>query len=157
MPADLALVREIRDGPARAGHPARAPQMHAYMKSEMPFHGVPAPEAGRLFRAAIDAHVVNDRETWADSVRALWDGATHREERYAALALARHRRYRAYLDPDVLPLLEHLVRTGAWWDLVDDIASHLVGGVLLTHHDMTAPVVRSWATADDRWLHLGAA
>ncbi len=156
MPADPALVREIRDGLAAAGDPARAVQMQAYMKSAMPFHGVPAPVARRLFRDGFDAHPLVDRATWTATVRALWDGAAHREERYAALALARHRSYRTYLDPHVLPLLEHLVRTGAWWDLVDDVASHLVGPVLLAHLDETAPVVRTWATAEDRWLRRSA-
>ena len=124
--------------------------MQAYMKSEMPFHGVPAPLVRRVVRAAVDAHPIADQPTWAGTVRALWDRASHREERYAALGLAGHRRYRAYLDPQVLPLLEHLVRTGAWWDLVDDVATHLVGALLLGHHDAAAPVVLAWSRADDR-------
>lgn len=153
---DEELVGAVRGGLVAAADADRAPSMQAYMKSAMPFHGVPAPVARRVFRAALQAHPVEDRETWADTVRELWDGATHREERYAALALARSRRYRAYLDPASLPLLEHLVVTGAWWDLVDDVASHLVGTVLLSHPAETAPVVRSWATSDDRWLRRTA-
>lgn len=153
---DKELVEAVRGGLVAAADADRAPAMQAYMKSAMPFHGVPAPVARRVFRAALQAHPVGDRETWADTVRELWDGATHREERYAALTLARARRYREYLDPAALPLLEHLVVTGAWWDLVDDVASHLVGTVLLSHPAETAPVVRSWATSDDRWLRRTA-
>jgi 3-methyladenine DNA glycosylase AlkD len=85
-------------------------------------------------------------------VGALWDEAEHREERYAALALAGHRRYRDHQDAELLPFYAHLVRSGAWWDLVDDIASHLVGPILLSHHESAAPVVRGWASDDDRWL-----
>jgi 3-methyladenine DNA glycosylase AlkD len=153
---DAALVEDVRRRLAGAADPDRAPAMQAYMKSAMPFHGVPSPVARSLLRDAFAAHPLDDRATWSATVLSLWDGATHREERYAALALARHRRYGGYLDPQVLPLLEHLVRTGAWWDLVDDVASHLVGPVLLAHHDETAPVLRSWATAEDRWLRRTA-
>lgn len=153
---DKELVEAVRRGLAEAADPDRALAMRAYMKSAMPFHGVPALAARRVFRATLRAHPVADRETWTDTVRELWDGATHREERYAALALARYRRYGTYLDPAALPLLEHLVLTGAWWDLVDDVASHLVGAVLLAHHDETAPVVRSWAGSDDLWLRRTA-
>ena len=42
-------------------------------------------------------------------MRELWDGATHREERYAATALARHRAARAWQDPRVS------TSTGTWW------------------------------------------
>ena len=47
--ADQALVAEVRDSLRAAADPARAPAMQAYMKSEMPFHGVPRArrEAGR--------------------------------------------------------------------------------------------------------------
>ena len=68
--------------------------------------------------------------TWESCVRELWDAAAFREERYAALALASHRLYRACQDPATLPLFRHLVVTGAWWDLVDPVASRGVGGVL---------------------------
>jgi 3-methyladenine DNA glycosylase AlkD len=153
---DQELVEQVRKGLAEAADPQRAPAMQAYMKSRMPFHGVPAPVARRVFRAAIEAHPLPDRQSWLATVSALWEGATHREERYAALALAGHRRYRQHQDADLLPFYAGLVRTGAWWDLVDDIASHLVGPILLTHHDAAAPTVRAWAEDEDMWLRRTA-
>ena len=87
----------------------------------------------------------------------LWEDATHREEWYAAVALLRHRAYRAWLDPDLLPLLEQLVRTGAWWDVVDEIASHLVGQVLLDHRGVVTPVMDAWSVDDDSlWVRRTA-
>jgi 3-methyladenine DNA glycosylase AlkD len=153
---DQELVAQVRKGLAEVGDPERAPAMQAYMKSEMPFHGVPAPVARKVFRAAIDAHPLPDRQSWQDTVAALWSEATHREERYAALALAGHRRYRVHQDADLLPFYADLVRTGAWWDVVDDIASHLVGPILLSHPAAATPVVRAWATDRDLWLRRTA-
>jgi 3-methyladenine DNA glycosylase AlkD len=102
------------------------------------------------------AHPALDREAWLATVRTLWDGATHREEWYAALALVRAKPYADFRDPAVLPLYRHLVVTGAWWDVVDDIASHLVGPLLLAHPREVRPTVLAWATADDRWLRRTA-
>ena len=86
----------------------------------------------------------------------LWDEATHREERYAATAIARHRTARAWQDPDALDLYRHLVVTGAWWDHLDEVASHLVGGVLAGHRDDVTPVMRAWAVDDDLWVRRTA-
>ena len=103
------------------------------MKSAMPYYGITAPRLKQTLRPILATYAPADRATWDETVRELWDGATHREERYAATALARHRAARAWQDPAALDLYRHLVVTGAWWDHVDEIAAHLVGGVLARH------------------------
>ena len=150
--ADRELVEDVRARLRAAGDPAKAPTMQAYMKSALPYYGVASPEARVIFRDVLAAHPLPDRDSWLATVHALWDDATHREEWYAALAVVRHRRYAAYRDPDALPLYRHLLTTGAWWDVVDDVATHLVGPLLLEHHAEVEPTVRAWATDDDRWL-----
>lgn len=107
-------------------------------------------------REALAAAGDPERATWEATVRELWDGATHREERYAATTLAEHRCAREWQDPDVLELYRHLVVTGAWWDHVDRIASHLVGGVLAGHREAVTPVMDAWAVDDDLWLRRTA-
>jgi hypothetical protein len=64
------------------------------MKSALPFHGVAVPEVRRIARAQLAAHPLPDRQAWHDTVLELWDGATHREQRYAALGLVRSPRRR---------------------------------------------------------------
>jgi 3-methyladenine DNA glycosylase AlkD len=110
--ADQALVDAVRVALVAAGDPVRARGAQAYMKSAMPFHGVPVPEVRRIARAELGAHPLPDRQTWHDTVLELWDGATHREERYAALALLRSS-WAAYQDLASLELIRHLVVTGA--------------------------------------------
>lgn len=150
------LVEEVRAGIAAVADPVRAPRMQAYMKSAMPFRGVGADPLRRLCRRLYAAHPLPDRPSWADAVRRLWDEASYREERYAALALARHRHYREFQDPETLRLYRRLVVTGAWWDLVDDLGSHHVGGILATHRPETTPVIREWAVDEDLWLRRTA-
>ncbi len=143
---------------AAVGDPERARAQQAYMKSTLPFRGIGSPALKALLRPILadPAHRMASREEWEATVRELWDGATHREERYAALALTGHRTCRAWQDPQALPLYEHLVTTGAWWDLVDPVASDRVGPILLRFPDETSPVVRAWAVSDDLWLRRAA-
>jgi 3-methyladenine DNA glycosylase AlkD len=121
----------------------------------MPFHGVPVPEVRRITRAELAAHPRADRRTWHDTVLELWDGATHREERYAALTLVRNPHAAAYQDLASLELYRHLVVTGAWWDLVDELA-HAIGAVLRDVGPPAAAVVRVWSRDDDLWLRRAA-
>ena len=93
------LGTAIRTALAGAGDPEVAVAQQAYMKSSMPYHGVTAPRLKRALRPILAAYRPSDREEWEATVRELWDGATHREERYAATALARHRAARAWQDP----------------------------------------------------------
>ena len=55
-----------------------------------------------------------------------------------------------------LGLYEHLIRTGAWWDLVDETAGHLVRDLLLSHREEVAAIMRAWAVADDLWVRRSA-
>ena len=149
-------MTEVRHRLREAGDPMKAAQMQAYMKSALPFHGVSSPDCRVIMRDVLATHPLPGRATWLATVLALWDDAGHREERYAALAVAKDRRYAGHRDADVLPLYRHLVVTGAWWDLVDDVATHLVGPLLLAHPGRVRPSVAAWATNEDRWLRRTA-
>ena len=157
MPDDVdRLVRLVRRRIAGAADPDRAPGMQAYMKSTMPYRGVTSAPLRMILKEALAAHPLPDRAAWDAGVRALWDDAAYREERYAAMALASHRHYVAHQDPDALGLYGHLVVTGAWWDYVDSLASHNVGRILASHRDVVTSRMRTWSEADDLWLRRTA-
>lgn len=145
------LISAIRRALAQAGDPVRAAEQQAYMKSAMPFRGVRLPEVRRLARDISRAHPPHDAEHWQDTVSQLWDGAEYREERYAALVVAR--RHRAYAHAlHVLPLYRGWVLDAQWWDLCDEIASHLVGGILAAHPESTTVILRTWSVEDNLWI-----
>jgi 3-methyladenine DNA glycosylase AlkD len=152
------VVEAVRSALAAAGDPDRAVAQQAYMKSSMPYRGITAPELTALLRPLLADPALQppDRGSWDGAVRELWDGATHREERYAATALSGHRAYRRWQDLDALELYRHLVVTGAWWDHVDEIASQRVGPILLSHREEVKPVMLDWAEDSDRWLRRSA-
>ena len=145
------LITAVRAALAEAGDPERAVGQQAYMKSALPFRGLAAPELRRICGALFAEHPLPDRRGWEHTVRTLWDEAAYREERYAALALTGHRLYRSYQDPGLLPLYEHMIVTGAWWDHVDELASRRVGPLLRASPAEVAPVMRTWSTDPDRW------
>lgn len=145
-----ALIDAVRTRLAEAADPAKAEPMRAYMKSAMPFRGVPAPGVKRICREVFRAHPIDERGVWEATVLALFDEAAYREERYVAVALTGHRAYSGWQDVDTLALYDHLVVTGAWWDFVDEIAIRRVGPILLAH-PATVPVLLLWARDTDIW------
>ncbi|MFC7491810.1 MULTISPECIES: DNA alkylation repair protein [unclassified Knoellia] len=151
------LLDAIRAGLRSETDPERAAEQQRYMKSEMPFLGLTSPQRHGMLRPLLadPALRIESRAAWERSVRELWDGAEYREDRYAALALLRHRTYRSWHDPDLMPLVEHIVVTGAWWDHVDEVGN-VVGEVLLVDPEGEGLRMRGWAEHDDLWLRRSA-
>ena len=150
------LVDALRSALAQAADPEQAPAMQSYMKSDMPFRGVPQPVRARILRECVAEDPPQTPGALAATAEALWDGAEFREERYLATALAGYRSYARWPDADWLPRYRHWVVSGAWWDHVDEIASRLVGPLVRADPDRVVPVMRRWATDPDPWLRRAA-
>jgi len=145
------LVRAVRSELAAAADPEKAPRMRRYMKSAMPFRGVPKPERARVVSSVFAARVLPDRDSFIAAVTALWRQARFREERYAAIDLTGYRAYANWQDRALLPLYEEMIVTGAWWDYVDEIAIRRVGPIRRAEPDAVNPLLRGWAREADRW------
>jgi 3-methyladenine DNA glycosylase AlkD len=146
-----ALVAAVRAGLAAAGDARKAPEMQRYMKSELPFRGVSAPERKALGRRLSAEHVLGSAAALRSAVLTLWREAAYREERYVAIDLIGDRRYAAWQTPSWLPVYEEMIVTGAWWDVVDEVANRRVGPLLRTYPAELTPVMRAWATDADLW------
>jgi len=55
-----------------------------------------------------------------------------------------------------MPLWRHLIVTGAWWDVVDDVATHLVREVRVGAPEVEGLRLREWADSEDLWLRRSA-
>jgi 3-methyladenine DNA glycosylase AlkD len=142
----------VREALAAAADPAKAAPMQAYMKSAMPYRGVQSPTVRRVWLEVSDEHVLASADDWRDTLLELWSAAQFREERYAALELLGDRRYRAFRTLEALPLYERLIVEGAWWDLVDGIATRHVGDLLRRYPAPMRAHLVAWSTGDDLWL-----
>lgn len=148
-------VEEVRRALAAGADPERAVQQQRYMKSAMPYLGLPMSDVRRTSAAVFREYPLADADAWRASIRRLWHEATHREHRYAAISLLRYGQYRAWAhepSPEQIGLLRELIVDGAWWDFVDELASHAVGGLLAAHPDEVTPIMRDWSREPDLWL-----
>lgn len=111
------LAEAIRAALTAAGDPARAEAQRAYLKSELPCHGIANGEVRSLVGGLLPGTELGPAE-WESLIRELWDSATHREERFAALSVARARTFRRYAEsPDALELYAYRSaagRGGTW-------------------------------------------
>ena len=138
---------EIRRALRAVADPTRAPGQQAYMKSSMPFLGVRVPEARRIARTV--GKRLTDPGAVRETARRLWEHAESREEWYAALALLGLRLVRG--DLANVPLIEHFVRSGRWWDITDELA-HRLAELHDCHPEQTAALVLHWCRDDDLWI-----
>jgi 3-methyladenine DNA glycosylase AlkD len=153
------LARAVRAALAAHADPLQAGPMQAYMKSALPFHGVPAPLRRKLVKAAAAPYGVaafSDAGALCTTVLTLWRDATHREQRYAALDLLRLPRARQQLNLQCLPMLHELIETGPWWDHNDELSGVALAVVLERHPDVLKPLLRQWATGPNLWFRRAA-
>ncbi len=131
-------------------NPERAAAMQTYMKSTMPYYGLSLPQVRGVCKAVFSERELVSCAGWKKDVLELWRGARRREERYAALYLLRSKAYRECVVPGLMPMIEEMVETGAWWDVVDELV-HTVGQLLRDHPREIKPVMRAWSTDSNMW------
>ncbi len=150
------LLLRLRRELAAAGDPKKAREMQAYLKSAMPCHGVPVPRVRRIVESVCADLAFPSEKAFHSTVLGVWRGATHREERFAAITMTGLEQARAFQTPRAVPLYRELIVTGAWWDLVDEVAAHRLGPLLLAYPKPVARVLRAWAKGDELWLRRSA-
>jgi 3-methyladenine DNA glycosylase AlkD len=147
----MVLLGKVRKALRLVADPAKAPTMQAYMKSQMRYHGVPTPLLRQVCKAAFSDLPFSSAALWRKQVLDLWRAARFREERYAALQLAGDKRAVAFQDLTAVGMYEELIVTGAWWDYVDDIASHRIGAILRHYPGPMRRRMLSWSRSDNLW------
>lgn len=147
------LVTFVQDRFQSLSDPEKAVPMAAYMKTSMPFYGIQKADRVPVFRDMKKGYAPANRKEYRAGIRALW-ALPHREEKYAAIEYAMM--WPSYIDTSSLSLYERMIRDGAWWDLVDGIASNLVGATLLGERGEVGPTMDRWIGDDDLWIRRSA-
>ena len=120
------------------------------MKSAMPYHGITSPAMRAICKRVFAEQPPASCGEWQAAVFELWRRARFREERYAAIELAALKAFKSCRTPEVLPMYEEMITTGAWWDYVDALA-HQVGEMLKSYPKQLRPVMRAWSRQEDIW------
>ena len=147
------LVTFVETALRQRGDAQKAAGMAAYMKTDMPFYGVQKPARVEIQKVIKRDFRVTHRRAYERAVLELWK-RPHREEKYIAIYVAAL--YSEFITAESLPLYERLIREGAWWDFVDEIAIRLVGTVLLLHRPVVRSVMDEWIADDDLWIRRSA-
>lgn len=148
-----ACIDYVQGALKEAANPEKAVGMQAYMKTDMPFYGVQKPGRTPILRKVLTDFAPSTRLEYEELVLALW-GLPHREEKYIALGVAV--KAKTFLVPKSLPLYRRLIVEGAWWDFVDEVATHLVRELVIGYPEETWLSVDSWIEDDDIWLRRAA-
>ncbi len=131
----------------------KAVEMAAYMKTDMPFWGIQKPDREPIYRQLAKQFAPASHDEYSQVILEIWSGK-HREHKYAALDYAV--RCKMFVDTSMIPVYEELVRDGAWWDLVDPLATLLIGIAFLNDQKTVKPIMKEWIDDDDMWIRRTA-
>lgn len=125
--------------------------MQAYMKSAMPYYGVYAGGQERIFKLVFSHLKIRNFEDWNETVLTLWREARYREERYGAIALSGHPLFQEFQTTRSMPLYEEMIVDGAWWDYVDTVAVHRIGGLVSRYPKSIGSQMVAWSKSPHLW------
>jgi len=133
----------------RAADPEMADPMKKYMRNQFDFLGIKSPERRQLFREFIKRAGLPDLKDLDEICMDLW-ALPAREYQYSGMDLLN--RMRRKITPDFIGLIELMITTKSWWDTVDGLASHAVGGLFARYPDGRDEHLRGWRQSDNMWL-----
>jgi 3-methyladenine DNA glycosylase AlkD len=151
-----ALPQLLLDGLRAVADPVRAPGMQAYMKSAMPYLGVSAVPLRQVCKQVFAGLSYVDSADWQADVLAIWRSAQFREQYYCAIELSGIRAVRPFQRMDALPMYREMIVAGAWWDVVDAIATNRLGLILESDREVMSRAMRQWARDDNLWVRRSA-
>jgi 3-methyladenine DNA glycosylase AlkD len=146
------IVPFLRAELQKHSDPKRAEAMQAYMKTSQAFHGVSAVPLKKVFRAGRLRYDIKTFDEYQSVIKTLWIGKS-REEMYLAIMAAKY--YKVFRTDRAMPLYESMLRSASNWDLVDDIAAHLVGDLVLQNRKHEARL-RKWTKSENFWMRRSA-
>ena len=130
-------------------NPDNAAPMKKYLREQFEFLGLKAPLRRTLIKEFYAEHGPPPLDELQALVHQLWE-MPYREYQYTALEFLT--KCRRQLSPDYLPLLEMLITSKSWWDTVDGLAAHQVGGLFAHFPEIRDTHIGRWRQQENLWL-----
>jgi 3-methyladenine DNA glycosylase AlkD len=146
------LAPRISSELQRLGRPDRAAGAKRYLKSELKFFGVDAATMRATARRVLKTAAPMDRAGLLALIRALWSSGVFELRAVAVEALASHS---SLLEKTDIAVVERLLRASHTWALVDSLAVHVAGPMVIRFPELGSTLDR-WARARDFWLRRAA-
>ncbi len=147
--AVLSALRPLAD-------PVRAQGARQYLKSALPCLGVRTDDFRNALKPVFVRVALPDAAAWRCLCLGLFRGATLRDEWWAAAFLAADLRAREFQSMDALPMYEEMIVTAAWWDVVDDLATHRLSAILKREGAAMKMAMRAWSRSGNLWKRRSA-
>ncbi|TFG96020.1 MAG: DNA alkylation repair protein [Calditrichales bacterium] len=148
----LSIVSECISDLKAQGDPVRAREQKRYLKSPSCFYGVRKPLinqwALRIKRAEPKLSINELLAMCSD----LWGSVNHDHK---TLAIEVVKSYCQFHDRSILPLVNRMIDESSGWDLIDNIAIWLVGGMLKNDPSLF-DLIRPWSADENLWRRRAA-
>lgn len=132
-------------------NPALATEMKIYMRNRYSFFGIKAPERKAILKKCIDLYKSQlDRPSIIVIVKELYEHP-QRELHYCAVELTTRFLKKKFQKDDHL-FIKHLITTHSWWDTVDMIAKHHLGGYLRLYPEEKETIIEAYSNSSNLWL-----
>lgn len=152
----MSLSETLRAALLVEADPARAPAMQAYMKSAMPYMGVPSTQMRAVCQKVFGNLQYDSGALWQADILEIWRNARFREEYYAAIELAAIRQARKFQRMDALPMYREMIISGGWWDTTDAIAPNRLFDILVAERGAMTTALLVWANDENMWIRRSA-
>ncbi|MGZ3416409.1 MAG: DNA alkylation repair protein [Polyangiales bacterium] len=148
MSYETTLISRLAKAYGAAADPERAVAMKAYMRDQFEFYGIMRTSRDAIHREALLGLPKPTEADLAGFARSCWK-KPQREWQYVAMGLLR--KHVRTLSAEFLPVAKELIATKSWWDTVDELATHVVGG-LVTRYPALVVEMDAWAKSGDLWI-----
>ena len=140
---------------SQASNPENATQMQAYMKDKFVFFGVKASVRKAILNNLVKEHKpLLDRPTILQFCKDCFE-QPQRELHYCSIELVTRFLKKKFQKEDIHFITE-LITTHSWWDSVDMIAKHHLGGYLKKYPEEITSVISSYSDSGKLWLQRSA-
>lgn len=147
-----AILDELEEALVQQAQPELAAGMKAYMKNQFDFMGIQKPLRTEICKPYFKAlHVLQANPS--EILFFCWS-KHEREWQYVGMdfALKTPKNW----PPDWLATMEHCITHKSWWDTVDLLAVHGVGGWLKDKPEVQAQTITRWRHSEQLWLERSA-
>ncbi|MFQ6609389.1 MAG: DNA alkylation repair protein [Fidelibacterota bacterium] len=146
------ILSELVERFKKSENPVRAKQQQVYMKNKMEYWGYSSGETRLIAAHVFKLYPPNNKDEYRRILLYLFKHGTRREEWYAAVFMAR--KYKKFIIPELINTYVEIVKISQWWDIVDSVASNLIGPALRDKElrDYLIP----WIQDENMWIRRTA-
>lgn len=130
-----------------------ASQQKAYLKNLFEFYGLKTPVRREIQKPFLVKEFLPTKSEAHQIIKELWN-KPQREFHYFGQELAK--KYIKKSEKEDIKLYEYMITHNSWWDTVDMIAVHLVGGYLKQLPNEKEKLIEKWLKSSNMWLNRTA-